>query len=100
MIRFDYVYEELPINGELISITAEVAVDPYDPSEWHFEAATLTSYDEIKDAYTTLVVKGADPVLRALVQMFETNYRMRFDLEDEINEVFDNQLRPVWGAVH
>ena len=90
MMKFTYEYEELPFEDELINLKAEVAVDPYDSSEWCFEEIELSKYNEDQDDWYILRVKSiTDPLMRAVHHLFKTDYKLRFDLEEEINEHVD-----------
>ena len=87
MIRFTYEYEELPLEGDLIDLEAEVVVDPYDQSEWHFEAVKLSKYNEDQDDwYVVQVFNITDPLLRAVSQLFTNDYKLRFSLEEAIDD--------------
>ena len=79
MLKFTYEYEELPFEDELINLKAEVAVDPYDSSEWSFEEIELSKYNEDQDDwYIVKVVEATDPLMRAVHRLFQTDYKLRF----------------------
>ena len=113
MLKFTYLYEELPMwlddlypeaihgvpvatkacpNGftDILNLEATVCVDPYDHTEWHFEDIKISKYMEDEDDwYIVTVYEQTEPLMRAVHRLFQDDHKLRFSLEEEINEHVD-----------